>query len=404
MADGSSSEHAYGRLLDRAEHEFDRVVLVGSDAGMSDEWTRFCLRGGDRVLGLTHADRPPPDFPRETHLQGLDLVVLERPDPQLLASWVDALDARATHLIAATGSDATAALARSLTGESVGLVLSGGGARGFAHIGVLDELLAAGVVIDRVAGTSIGSYIGGLFALGLSPDEIAGRCHEEFVVRNPLNDYTIPVVALTRGQKARQMVARSFGTTRIEALPRHFFCISCDLVESRVMVHRRGSLTWAVAASMCLPTVFPPAATRDGLLVDGGVLNNLPVEEMAALGEGPVIASDVSTRTPPPPPRRGPRASSPWGRLLGRARELIVGTDIPLPGIRETLIRTMLLGSVDSDAAALEYADLVIAPDKRRFGLMSWSELERMREEGRRAARDALATAPSTLGGATKTR
>ena len=204
-------------------------------------------------------------------------------------------------------------------------------------------------------------------------------------------------VALTRGEKARHMLARSFGTARIEALPRRFFCLSCDLIESRSVVHRRGSLMWAVAGSMCLPTVFPPAVTPDGLLVDGGVLNNLPVEEMAALGEGPVIASDVSGRIPPPVPRRPLGPGSRRGRLLGRARGLIVGTDIPLPGIRDTLIRAMLLGSVDSDAAAREHADLVIAPDMKGFGLTSWQQLAHMREEGRRAARAALARAPASL-------
>ena len=395
--DASSSSSALARLLDRSERDHDRVVLVGSDATLADAWTRFCLRAGDRVLGLTRAAGSAPEFPPEARLKGLDLVVLERPEPRQLSAWVDALDARATHLIAAAEHDATAGLARSLTGESVGLVLSGGGARAFAHIGVLDELVAAGIVIDRVAGSSMGSYIGALFALGLSPDEIAARCHEEFVVGNPMNDYTIPAVALTRGEKARHMLARSFGTARIEALPRRFFCLSCDLIESRSVVHRRGSLMWAVAGSMCLPTVFPPAVTPDGLLVDGGVLNNLPVEEMAALGEGPVIASDVSGRIPPPVPRRPLGPGSRRGRLLGRARGLIVGTDIPLPGIRDTLIRAMLLGSVDSDAAAREHADLVIAPDMKGFGLTSWQQLAHMREEGRRAARAALARAPASL-------
>ena len=397
--DGASSSLA--RLLDRSERDHDRVVLVGSDARLADPWTRFCLRAGDRVLGLTRAASSPPEFPPEARLQGLDLVVQERPEPRQLSAWVDALDARATHLIAAPEHDATAALARSLSGESVGLVLSGGGARAFAHIGVLDELVGAGIVIDRVAGSSMGSYIAALFALGHSPDEIAGRCHEEFVVGNPMNDYTVPVVALTRGNKARHMLGRSFGTARIEALPRHFFCLSCDLVESRAVVHRRGSLMWAVAGSMCLPAVFPPRVTPDALLVDGGVLNNLPVEEMTASGEGPVIASDCSGRIPPPAPRRAPRPGSRRGRLLGRARGLIVGTDIPLPGIGETLVRAMLLGSVDSDAAAREYADLVIAPDLKDFGLTSWHELTRMREEGRRAAQAALATAPASLTGGT---
>jgi len=392
-----TSDHAYGRLLDRAERTNERVLLVGSEAGLADPWTSFCVRAADRLLGLIRPAGPPPARLFEQRLRGLDLVVLERPDLQLLSSWVDALDARATYTVGIAGDDATAALARSLSGQSIGLALSGGGARGFAHIGVLDELLAAGVAIDRVAGSSMGSYIGGLFAMGLSPDEIARRCYEEFVARNPTNDYTIPIVALTRGVKGRRMLARSFGTARIEGLPRRFLCLSSDLLGSRSVVHRHGSLAWAVAASMCLPTVFPPVSSPDGLLVDGAVLNNLPVEEIAASGEGPVIASDVSARLPPPPQRTLVAPSQP-ARLPRRLRALLVGSELPMPSIRETLLRTMLLGSVDSDAASREHADLVITPDLREFGLMSWKELERMREEGRRATRAALATTPPAPG------
>lgn len=393
----AESPHSFGRLLDRHERTHEQILLLGSSAGLEDLWTRFCVRAGDRVLGLTRAAGPVPDALREPGLRGLDLVVLERSDPELLGSWVEALEARATHLVAVEGFDAIGALARGLSGKSVGLVLSGGGARGFAHIGVLDELLSAGVVIDRVAGTSMGGYIGGLFALGLSPDEIASRCHEEFIARNPMNDYTIPLVALTRGQKAARMLARSFGQVRIEELPRHFFCLTCDLVESRAVVHRRGHLMWAVGASMSMPTVFPPLSTPDGLLVDGGVLNNLPVEQMASSGEGPVIASDVTTRLPSPASRAAPGGDSRRQRLLRRSRAVVLGWETPLPNLRETMLRAMTLGSIDSAVAARDYADLVITPNMREFGLTSWKALDRMREEGRRAARAALAAAPPSL-------
>jgi predicted acylesterase/phospholipase RssA len=391
------SPHAYGRLVDKCERTHEHVLLVGSDKGLGDSWTRFCLRAGDRLLGLTRIPGSPPHTPREFDLRGLDLVVLGPPKPQTLSAWVDPLEARATHLVDAPGFDATAALARGLSGVSVGLVLSGGGARGFAHIGVLDELLSAGVSIDRVAGTSMGAYIAGLFALGLSPDEIAIRCHEEFVVRNPMTDYTIPLVALTRGKKGLGMLTRSFGTARIEALARHFFCVSTDLVRSRLVVHRRGSMVWTVGASMCLPTIFPPAPTPEGFLVDGAVLNNLPVEQMAAWGEGPVIASDVSTHLPPPPLEGAPTTGSRPGRLRRQLRALVVGMEAPLPNIREILFRAITVGSIDSDAAAREYADVVITPQLDEFGLFSWKELEHLREEGRRAARAALAEVPSTL-------
>ena len=88
-------------------------------------------------------------------------------------------------------------------GNSIGIVLSGGGARAFSHIGVLEELVSAGVPIDRVAGVSMGAYIGALFALGLDLDEIDARCFEEWVQRRPLSDYTLPRHSLIRGERMR---------------------------------------------------------------------------------------------------------------------------------------------------------------------------------------------------------
>ena len=89
-------------------------------------------------------------------------------------------------------------------GKSVGVVLSGGGARAFSHIGVLEELLGAGVTVDRVLGVSMGAYVGALFAMGLDIDEIDARCFEEFVQRRPLGDYTIPRYSLIRGERPKR--------------------------------------------------------------------------------------------------------------------------------------------------------------------------------------------------------
>ena len=91
-------------------------------------------------------------------------------------------------------------MARRLSGRSVGVVLSGGGARAFSHIGVLEELTAAGVSIDRVLGVSMGAFVGGLFALGMDGDEMDAHCFEEFVQRRPHTDYTLPRHAFIRGR------------------------------------------------------------------------------------------------------------------------------------------------------------------------------------------------------------
>src|SRR5204862_4489891 len=134
------------------------------------------------------------------------------------------------------------------------------------------------------------------------PEEMRARCREEFIERNPLGDYTVPLVSVVRGLRGREMLARLFEEKTIEELPREFFSVACDLLNGALVVCRRGFVYEAVGTSMNLPGVFPPVRLHGRLMVDGGVLNNLPVEQMAT-GEGPVIAIDVSARFLPPEAR-----------------------------------------------------------------------------------------------------
>jgi NTE family protein len=314
-SEAAGAEESWPGALDAAEAGGGQVLLVA--AAPAGAWTDFCRRQADRLVTVG---------PRE-------------PD--------------------------VAALARRLSGRAIGVVLSGGGARGLAHVGVLEALLDAGVTIDRVGGTSMGALIGAQLALGRPPAEIRERCRAELVDRNPLGDYTVPRVALTRGRRGRAMLDRLFGDARIQDLPRDFFCVSSDLVSSRLVVHREGSLAEALAASVALPGIVPPAVRDEAVLVDGGVLDNLPVAEMASTGEGPVIAVDVTARFTPPPP----------GERLG---------------IRDTLLRTLTLGSSDTAAAAQRHADLVIEPDVSGIGMLAFDRLDDLVARGREAGEDAL--------------
>ena len=161
----------------------------------------------------------------------------------------------------------------------------------------------------------MGAFVGAMFAMGLSPSEIRARCHEELVVRRPLGDYAVPVTSLVRGGRARAMLARTFGPEpAIEELEREFFCVSCDLVNGEQVVHKSGSVAQAVAASMCLPGIFTPIRQAESLLVDGGVLDSLPVRPMVETMEGPIVAVDVGRRFDHARPQagRGARIAARW--------------------------------------------------------------------------------------------
>ncbi len=377
-------------LLDAAEREHDHVVMVSPQPPDGDAWASFCLRQADTVIVLARGVAQG-DIPWGRTPQALDVVLLEDHPPRgALAGWLDALQARrGTVAGSPTASDpAMRALARRLAGRSVGLVLSGGAARGLAHVGVMEELIASGIEIDRIGGTSMGATLGAMLALGHSPEAIYEICEREFVGTRIGSDYTLPLVALLRGGAARRFAEKTYGDHLVEELPREFFAVSCDLMTSELVVHRRGSLVEAVGASQAMPGLFPPMTVGGRCLVDGGVINNLPVDVMAVTGEGPVIASDVTRRFEPPTTRRMRPAEY-------RLRTLVLGLGAPIPfSIKDVMTRALLLGSIDTAEAARTHADLVVTPRVSAIGSMAFEQLPAARAAGREAARRALDAAP----------
>jgi NTE family protein len=372
------SAERLAEALEQAERSHAQVLLLAGAPGTA--WATACARQADRAV-VVLGDLPAPGDPMRSALpHDADIALAGRPGGAAASALLADIDARSSQRIrpGADGSADAAALARRVTGRSVGLVLSGGGARGFAHIGVIEELMAAGVAIDRVAGASMGAFVGALLASGLGPDEIDQRCYEEWVRRNPINDYRLPRVSLIRGTRVRAMLERLL-PAKFEDLVRPFLCVSTDLIRADLVVHRRGDLPLAVGASMALPAFAPPVRMDNRLLFDGGVLDNLPVATMAADGEGPIIASDVG---------------EPEDRHIGRL-------DAPErdPTLPETLYRLILLKTEDTLAAARQHAQLVILPERDGVGRLEFYKLDRMREQGRRAAARALETAPPELFG-----
>ena len=349
--------------VEQAEQENAHVLLV--DETGAGVWSDLCARQADRTLLVATADSPLPAEPSPD----ADLVVLGPSSGAALRALLDAVQPRAHHRLATTEpSDPGAGrLARRLVGRALGVVLSGGGARGFAHIGALAELEADGIEIDRYGGCSMGSFIAAMAAAGWSPGDIRDRCDEELVRRSPFNDYTLPRVALIRSRKAARMFDRLFGEMTIEELAKPLFTVSADLLSSRLVIHRRGSVTEAVGASMSIPGLVPPLSRSGRLLVDGGVLNNLPIDAMADSGEGPIVAVDVVRRL-----------------------EVSAEDEPPLPSIMETLSRATVLGSVERAERNRELALLVITPEAQDIPLRDFRALDRAVEAGRAAARAAL--------------
>ncbi len=264
-------------------------------------------------------------------------------------------------------------LGRHLTNQRVGLVLGGGGARGYAHIGVIRAFIEAGIGIDIVGGTSMGSLIAAQFALGWDHDTMVRRSKE--ALPKSVLDYTLPVAALIAGRNWTTMVRNLFADVQIEDLWLDYFCISSNLTQAKAIVHDSGSLWQAVRTSTAIPGIIPPMLDKGDLLVDGGLLDNLPVGVMhQRSGDGPIIASDVSTPVDLKTTTEFGSHLSGWQLLWQRMNPWAKTPDIPSLGA--TIMRASLLSSAHALDQAKAMADIYLYPPVEAFGILDFSELE----------------------------
>jgi NTE family protein len=357
------------------ESRNDYVVYVADPAsgGAGSAWTRQCCRQADVILMLAAAGGTPNPWPpgllevaaaRGARLE-LAIIHQDRIASGAAARWLENLQvAQHHHLI--DRSD-VGRIARLLTLRGVGLVLSGGGARGFAHLGVIRALREARVPIDFVGGSSIGAIIAGGVAMDWSDEQMRQCYHRCFVASNPVNDYAIPLVALTHGRKVSKLLEREYGEAAIEDLRRPYFCISANLTTGKAVEHRHGSLAHALRASVAIPGVMPPVFKDEGVLVDGAVINNLPVDVMCKHSPGCVIGCDVGA-----------------DRRFGRQRL----------NIFQILMRAGMVNSNSAAAAQRELADVLLKPPLNEIDLLDWRAFDGAIELGYEYARAALAQLP----------
>ena len=287
--------------FERIEEAHD-VILLAARVDNSP-WYRFVIRHADRFLVMARRDaKPPRPFPmtmaageRARKFRLVDLVMYHEGLPACpITEWMDAVGA--VRVINCRGNACVERLARIICGKSVGLVLSGGGARAYAHIGAVKALREKGVPIDFVCGASMGAVIAACIAMDWDDSEIEHRIRDAFVRSNPLGDRVLPVVALTKGARVEERLKKHFGDALIEELTVPFFCVSSNISEGSARLHRRGVLRDALRASIALPGILPPVVDGDALLVDGAVINNFPTDIMASVHRGLTIGIDVARR------------------------------------------------------------------------------------------------------------
>jgi NTE family protein len=384
------------------EREAGHRFLVYEGDASATSWTRRCLRQADRVVVVASAAGDP--VPRGVEAELLapgamfagvsrDLVLLHSPrdrTPSETRQWLDPRRrTRHHHVRWGQGGDMDR-LARFLAGKAVGVVLSGGGAKALAHIGILKALREASIPVDLVGGTSMGAILAAGVAADWDFESYLRNYRQAFARGNPMGRVSLlPLVSLCSGARMDRLLADRFGGADIEDLWIPFYCASSNLTTGSIAVHDRGALWKALRASASLPGVFPPVVYGNHLHVDGGTLDNLPVATAREIGAGVVIACDLDLdkqyhlgfRTFP----------SNWE--LFKDRYITGGKRFRVPDLPSVVFQATLLGSHDRHRKALAEADISFRPKVRKIGFLEWGAFGRAVETGYLHATERLAEA-----------
>lgn len=375
-------------FFDMLEQENDVVILIST---MGDNaWYRLSMRQADRIWVVARADAKPsyPLFPEENSpaqsLKLVDVLLLHHGTERKAcrpADWLRASGAaRIFHWHQVLGEHCDR-LARTIAGRSVGVVFSGGGARAYAHIGVVRAIRELGIPIDFAGGASMGAVVAGCVAMGWDDDEIERRIRKGFVETNPLGDWNIPVVGMVKGHRVDARLKEHFGEAEIGDLEMPFFAVSTNLTDGAYRVHRQGVLRKALRATIALPGILPPVIDQGEVLVDGAVLNNFPTDVMRELQRGFVVGCDVA-RAP-----EGLDASEFVNApgFLGWVAKHGLSTAPPIAGL---LMRSATV-SVNPNAGR-ELVDVLVLPELKDVELRDWKAYDEAVEAGYLAAMTAL--------------
>jgi len=398
-ASPSGMQDLNGRL-DELERQFEFLVFE-AEANTS-ALTRHIFRQADQVIFVADADASPEAGEIEQFLKGEPGFSMKRKHLVLLhpatankpndpGQWRLDRDLERIYLLRRGRADDYAHLARFFSGCAVGVVLGGGGARGFGHIGVLRALEECGIPVDLIGGNSMGALIGAQYACGMTHDDI-----REQTMRFALGGEhpTLPLVSLFGGRRIERDLQRMFGDRTIDTLWRPYFAAACNLSQACTTVQDSGPLWRAVLASNSPAGLLPPVLHKGQLLVDGAILDNVPVDAMRRRlgtpherrrGNGTIIAIDVDVREEFGVDAKLTRLS-PWSTIKG-----YFSSDAdPLPGIGDILYRASHIGGLNQRTRTVALADHYLEPPVAAFPLMGYRRATEIVDVGYRYAMEKI--------------
>lgn len=375
----------------------DRFRYVVSECDFTPSiWTDLCLRQADLVLLVASAEGTPSLSEVTQRLfeahpvarsATKELVLLHAPTtirPSGTARWLAAYPVSRHHHIRLDRSEDYARLARFIAGKRVGFAMSGGGARAFAHLGVMQALREDGIPIDAVGSVSAGSFVAAFCAMQHDIGAINQIVREYLGQSSLIGDITLPLVSFLSARKVVRLLRQMFQDIRIEDLWLPFFCLSANLSSAKLIVHDQGPLWMGIRATTSMPGILPPVCVKGGLLVDGGVLNNLPADILRARGNGTVIASDVSLAVDLTTESDEQTTVSGWPMLWNHLNPW--GKKPTMPHIFEILTRAATLSSIHHAATVAHSADHYIHTPTDGISMLDWNAGTILVERGYRQA------------------
>ncbi|MCR9100664.1 MAG: patatin-like phospholipase family protein [bacterium] len=392
--------------LEEQESAHDFLIFSGQP-GQTD-WIRRCMRQADQVLLWAPFAAGPALTPMEEQLEtalasGMapKILVLQHPEgapfPKGTVKWLDQRPWLHRHFhIRRDNPRDIPRLVRSLCGNAIGLTLAGGGAKGFAHIGVYRALLEKDVPVDIVGGTSAGAMLAAVISFDTNYEQ-TDKCLKGAAAYNPTKDLNVlPLVSLIKGKRFRDMISRA-----IECLTGHpdvdladswipLHVVVSNLSKAREEVFTRGSALKLLTASGAVPGVFPPVPLGDDLLVDGGNFNNFPVDVMRKMGAGSVIGVDfLSDKNYTLDFDEAPTS---WELLRDKFRRK--KKKYKMPSMTSIITKSSLLYSTARRKETIQYLDIHFNPKVQKFGFASWKAYEHIRDEGYRHGKEVLEALP----------
>lgn len=390
-------------MLEELEAGHDFVLMV-ADAQASD-WTQLCISQSDEVLLLADATQPAAVHPVEEicmvnppqRSEVAQTLVLLHPasiiSPIGMRRWVERRPVTSHLNLRPELESDIARLARLLSRNAVGLVLAGGGARGFAHLGVWKALKELGIEIDCVGGTSMGAVMAAAIAADQGVPRTMDVLKQAFKV-NPTGDYNmLPMVSLIKGRRVRAVIERSInslmgGPVDIVDLWKGYFCIGSNYSQGREMQWHQGDLGRALRASIAIPGALPPVVMDGELFCDGGTFNNFPADVMRNMrGVGKVIGVDLSARRS----RRFEFEEMPgtWQLMLDRLKPR-AKQRYRVPSLVSYLLNVSVLYSVSRQSESRRQTDLYFNPELNKFGFLQWGRFSSIVTKGDDHAREVM--------------